>query len=162
MLLRCLENVLRNTAGLSSLLPAAHPAPLLLLLTECPAGTCGSSTASNRFLASNRHSITRCPPCPCPFICPLRVSCWDLWIKYGLNWMSSTTEIISGWIEDIEAQTGMPIDQVGAMRGETVGRLCPGTWSRLLLGPGAALEKTLGWQGVQKPQCSPLCLPSTF
>ncbi|KAI7835463.1 hypothetical protein COHA_010638 [Chlorella ohadii] len=40
------------------------------------------------------------------------VSCWDLWIKYGLNWMSSTTEIISGWIEDIEAQTGMPIDQL--------------------------------------------------
>jgi hypothetical protein len=39
-------------------------------------------------------------------------SCWDLWIKNGLNWMSSTTEIVNQWIADIEAQAGMPIEQV--------------------------------------------------
>lgn len=42
-------------------------------------------------------------------------ACWDLWIKYGLNYMSTITESLTGWISEIEGRVGMSIDQVRCM-----------------------------------------------
>lgn len=43
-----------------------------------------------------------------------RPNCWDQWLMYGLNWASGASQTISAWASGLEAELGMPLDQVGA------------------------------------------------
>ena len=73
----------------------------------------------NRMLCCSRVAAPG-PPChgcrsqPSRSSLPLRAACWDRWIKYGLNWMTNATVVFQGYAQEVEAEVGMPIEEVRA------------------------------------------------